>query len=221
MNRLDQALIDLDEAIRLSPRNPSAMLARGEVWLALGETGKAVADLDEAIRLGYRDAMAYYDRGEARLRRQELDPALADFDEAIRRDPRLAIAYVHRAGIRGKKGEPDKALADLTEAMRLDPRDESAYDRLAWLRATCPDARYRDGRRAVEAARRACELAGWKGANHLSTLAAACAEASDFDAAVRWQMQANQLYPEGNDRSDGEARLKLYRAGTPYREARP
>ena len=47
---------------------------------------------------------------------------------------------------------------------------------LAWLLATAPDARFRDGPRAVEHATRACELSGWRDAAALDTLAAAYAE---------------------------------------------
>jgi hypothetical protein len=49
-------------------------------------------------------------------------------------------------------------------------------------------------------------------------LAAAHAEAGDFDAAVKWQTKANALYGAGENREKGEARLKLYQERRPYRE---
>ena len=56
--------------------------------------------------------------------------------------------------------------------------------------ATCPEAKYRDGGKAVESATRACELTKWKSSEFLNTLAAAYAESGDFDAAVTWQTRA-------------------------------
>jgi len=44
------------------------------------------------------------------------------------------------------KGEYDKAIADYNEALRLDPGDAVTYNTRAWLRATCPDAKYREGK---------------------------------------------------------------------------
>ena len=73
--------------------------------------------------------------------------------------------------------------------------------------ATCPDAKHRDGRKAVELATRACEL------NE-----ADYAEAGDFDKAVEWQEKANKLYSDADDRKKGEDRLKLYQQRKPYRE---
>ena len=79
-------------------------------------------------------------------------------------------------------------------------------------------SKYRDGKRAVESATRACELTEWKEPGVLDTLAAGCAEAGNFDAAVKWQTRANALFPAGKEKTEGEARLKLYQARTPYRE---
>jgi hypothetical protein len=55
----------------------------------------------------------------------------------------------------------------------------------------------------------------------LGTLAAAAVEPGDFDAAVHWQTQANALHSADKAKSDGEARLKLYRARKPYRMNKP
>ena len=102
--------------------------------------------------------------------------------------------------------------------IRIDPNFSRAYNNLAWLLATCPDAKFRDGKRAVELATKACELTKWKVALDIGTLAAAHAEAGDFEAAVQWQTKANGLYGAGKDREKGEARLKLYQQKKRYQQ---
>ena len=63
-------------------------------------------------------------------------------------------------------------------------------------------------------------MTDWKVADDLDTLAAACAEAGDFDAAVKWQEKALGLLAKDDERNREvfEARLTLYRAKKPYRE---
>ena len=70
-------------------------------------------------------------------------------------------------------------------------------------------------------ATRACELTEWQNSDYLETLAAACAEAGDFDAAVKWQAKANALHFIPEARASGETRLKLYQEKKPYRDDRP
>ena len=76
----------------------------------------------------------------------------------------------------------------------------------------------RNGKKAVESATRAGELSSWKDGNVVDTIAAAYAEAGDFDSAVKWQTQANALFSEPDDKKNGESRLELYRNKKPYRE---
>ena len=70
-------------------------------------------------------------------------------------------------------GDYRRRLAVYDELARTYPELVEAHSRSAWLRATCPDAHFRDGKLAVESARRACELTGWQNAGELQVLAAA------------------------------------------------
>ncbi len=217
----DKAFADLDEAVRLEPDWSQPHADRGAAWAAKGEYDKALAELNEAIRLDPENPRAYANRGGVWVKMNRLDKALADLDDAVRLEPRNAEFRVNRARVREEKGQRDKALTDLDEAIRLDPDNPQAHNGCAWIRATCPDAKLRDGKQAVAAATRACELTGWKEPGLLDTLAAACAESGDFDAAIRWQTKAAAMVPDGKDRSEYQARLKLYRSKTPYREGKP
>jgi tetratricopeptide (TPR) repeat protein len=115
--------------------------------------------------------------------------------------------------------EYDKAVADYTEAIKLDPIDARPHERLAWVLATSTNDELRDGKKAVDFAKKACELTDWKKPDYLATLSAAFAESGDFKEAVQWQMKALEA-PELEQDKDTEyrQRLKMFQEGKPYRE---
>ena len=64
----------------------------------------------------------------------------------------------------------------------------------------------------------ACELTGWNDAGQLATLAAACAEAGDFENAIAYQEKA--LKDDGYaKKEDAQALLNLYKQKKPFRYA--
>ena len=193
-------------------------MQRGTAAFRKGDYDLAIADFTEVARLNPKDAAAFNMRAVSHAKKGEFDAAIADYTEAIRLDPKLVTAWFMRGKARQEKGDHDKALADFSEAVRLGPENMAACNRLAWFLATCPKAGLRDGRKAVDYARKACELSNWKAPIALDTLAAACAEAGDFPQAVEWETKylKTELCPE---RSAEEAtqRLALYPSRQPYR----
>jgi tetratricopeptide (TPR) repeat protein len=193
----------------------------GEACSEKRKRDTALEQITEVIRLAPGDAGALYVRATTQFEMKEYDRAIADLDQAIKIDPTLADAHRARGAAWSRKKVHDKAIADFTEAIRLDPRNAEAYNSRAWLLATCADSKFRDGKKAVESATKACEITDWKDAFCVGTLAAAQAEAGDFEAAVKFQTQANSMYSAADDRKAGEARLKLYQKKKPYRELDP
>jgi Flp pilus assembly protein TadD len=216
LGELDKAVADFNQALQINQKDISAYNNRGIVFFEKREYAKAIADYDQALRLDSKHTWSYHNRGNALAATGELTRALADFDEAVRLDPRDCEAYANRGLVRQALGEYAPALADFDQAVSIGPARPTAYADRALLLAACPDAKLRDGNKAVADARRACELSGWKEPSTLSALAAASAEAGDFDAAIRWQARAIELAPK-NARADYPSRLELYRAGKTYR----
>ncbi len=203
----DKAISACNEAIRADPQYAVAYAFRGNIWLFKGDKEKALADFNEAIRLNPKDASAHINRGTLWEAKREYDKALADFNEAIIwLDAKSPNAYVSRGDVWRAKGDNGKALADYNEAIRLAPRSASAWNARAWLAATCAEAKYRNGKSAVDDATRACELTGTKTWDYFEILGAAYAEAGAFDAAVKCEEKAIELAPE-NEKANLRSRL--------------
>lgn len=107
----------------------------------------------------------------------------------------------------------------LEPAVERYPAEAEAAHALARLLATSPDPTVRDGRRAVELARRA--HAAHPSLEHALTVGMALAESGDYPAAVAWQSalveqaEAQRLPPAV--RAQLARTLESYRAGRPVR----
>ncbi len=213
----DKAISDFDEAIRLDPSDASTYDKRGCVWRAAEVLDKAIADFSETIRRDPEYQPAYRHRGEALFQQEDYDQAFADFNEAIRLLSSDSESYCFRANVWTKKRSYAKASQDFSLAVESDPKNALAYNGQAWLWAVCPVSQYRDGRKAVVSAQKACELTEWKEPLYLDTLAAAYAESADFEQAVKWQSEASKLAAEV-DKAEFQSRLELYRQSKPYRQ---
>jgi tetratricopeptide (TPR) repeat protein len=218
-NELDKAIGDYTAAIRLDPRMALAYLYRGGLYDMQGKRAQALADFAEAIRLDPKNPYGYTSRAFTYLYQKEYDKALADCNQALKLDPTNVTALGHRGYAYAGKQDYDKAMADYLQAERLDPKNPWSYDLRAWLWATCPDAKVRNGKKALEYARKACELTSWKDPNHWASLAAAYAELGSFAEAVKWLTKALDspaFTPQERERA--RACLKLYEQGKPYRD---
>ena len=215
----DRAIRDYDRAIRLDPKDALAYNGRGKAWKAQSQYKEAIADLSEAIRLAPAWSEPYFNRGNASKGARDYAAAIRDYSEAIRLEPDWPDAYFNRANTHYVRKEYAEAVQDYRTVIRLEAQDADAYGNLAWILATCPDARVRDGKSAVDCAAKACELTSWKAPYFLTVFSAACAENGAFDEAVKWQ----ELALESPDfaRNEGESarrRLALFKNHQTYRE---
>ena len=120
----------------------------------MNDHNRVITDCDDAIRLDPSLAAAYCCRGIAWAAKRAFDKAIADYDQAIGLDPNLSAAYCCRGNAWFSKHNYAAAITDYDEAIRLDPTEGSAYCNQAWILATCPEFKYRNGKRAVEVATR-------------------------------------------------------------------
>ncbi len=177
--------------VRRNPTSARAWATRADLWRKKGELTNAIKDYDEAIRLDPKEKTYYYIRGNAKSSTNDPAGAIRDFDEAIRLDPNLAPAYVSRGWLKHKAGDYKSAIRDYENAIRLDPKLPYCKNNLAYLRATCPEAKFRDAAAALQLAEAVLSSNG-KDAFAQNAKACALALQGNYDAAIKLEELALQ-----------------------------
>ncbi len=130
----EQAIADLNQALKLKPDYAEAYNNRGNVYAQNGNYDQAIADITQALKLKPDSAEAYNNRGAAYNGRgfayntkDDYDRAITDLTQAIKLKPDSAEAYSNRGNVYVNKGNYDQAIADSTQALKFKPDLAEAY----------------------------------------------------------------------------------------------
>ncbi|HEX3150899.1 MAG TPA: tetratricopeptide repeat protein [Gemmataceae bacterium] len=218
MVRQKDAVEHFTKMLDEDPNNDIWFAFRGWVRHRTGKTAEGLKDYAEAIRLKPMAAAWYSNRALIYLEAKNVDDAIADLTSAIELSPNNEVYYRNRAMAYSRKKDWANAAEDFGKVIELVPDSATSMNGLAWLLCTAPDQKVRDGKRALEYAKKACELTENKNGGYLDTLAAAYAEVGDFAKAVEWQEKALKTGDLPiKDMEAARQRLALYKDKKPYR----
>jgi tetratricopeptide (TPR) repeat protein len=216
----EDALADFSRVIQLKPDYANAWFNRAEIFLESNRLAEAIRDYGEALQLKPNDASGYRQRGRALARSGKTEQAIDDFNKAIELNEQDAVSLVERGELHAQAGDWEGADIDFRTAIEVDPDCAEGYRGAAWLMATCPQAKFRNAKIAVELAEQAMELAQAARKHdftYYDTLAAAFANAGRFEDAQRTLQKAIPRAPLA-DAAAMKRRLALYTAARPFRE---
>jgi tetratricopeptide (TPR) repeat protein len=223
-SNFNAAFHDLEQALQVNPDDLAVLLLRAGIYQEIGHPERALADIDRALKARPTLAIALRVRplllaAQGKLQ-QDVDE-LENFRQANPHDlptlMKLAASYRYRGDESLAVGKHAEAIADYQRCLTFDPKDPGTLNNLAWVLATSPLGKIRDGKRAIQMATQAASLTDYKQAYILSTLAAAYAEAGDFKTALKWSEKAVEIGPA--DQKEGlKKEAASYKDKKPWRE---
>jgi len=218
-----EAQEQFEAALQASPKFAEARANLGKVLLDQGRTDAARTNLLEALKLDPNQPEAHRLLGFLLARQGKTAQAIPHLRIALLFKPDIPTR-LFCAGLLHETRDYSGEIAQYRHAVREQPRCVEALNNLAWLLATTPDPKLRNGAEAVRLAEQAMRLPAPKGMCVPGTLAAAYAEAGRFPDAVATAQKA-----VADETAAGETRfaalneqlLALYRAGRPFHETEP
>ncbi len=218
--QVDEAIAHYRKALEIKPDYAEAHNNLGLALAGRGQVDEAIAHFRKALEIEPDYVPAHYNLGKLLAGHGEMDEAIVHFRKALEIQPNFAaVQYLLGDALAGR-GEADEAIAHFRKALEMQPNNAAALNDMAWLRATYPNPKFRDGTEAVALARRAVELTPDR-PDPLDTLAAAYAEAGRFAEAVQAERKALDLAARQNKQAltrSIQAKIRLYEAGKPFHE---
>ena len=220
--KLEEAIEHYRLALRIEPDFAMAHNNLANALQGQGKLEEAVKHYRHTLRIKPDFAQSHYNLAVALRRQGKLAEAGEHYRRAAQIVPDFAEAHNSLADVLRDQGKIEEAIKRYHQALRIKPKYVPACNSLAWLLATSHDAKYRDGKKAVQCATLACRLTGWKNAGCLDTLAAAYAEAGNFPEAAATATKALGLTKPNQKPLAEKIRLRLehYKARRPYRQQR-
>ena len=176
----------------------------------------AVSSADQLGEIHYRIATAL-------LLDDDPDGAIKHFRKSIILRPNNIDAHLKLVEVLIEQSRFAEAVATLRQGVEVVPNDLRLRNELAWLLATSPDTRVRNGLEAERIAHDLLQAPGTHRFEILDTLAAAQAEAGYFDEAIRTAHEAivAATPDQTNQIHAVTMRLRLYENRQPFHLTSP
>ena len=210
MKNPDKALEDVDAAIKLQPNLPQAHLMKAEILAGSNRIDQAIGEIQTLLKAAPDNVGLLNRLGSFYLIAGKPRKAIETASQIIAKDTENYPALRFRADAYLNIGKHAEAIGDFEKALALNKDDESLLNNYAWVLATSPDDKLRDGPRALKFATKAAEATKYETPHVLSTLAAAYAETGDYENASKWSQKAVELSQKDVDAAkDDDSRKKL------------
>jgi tetratricopeptide (TPR) repeat protein len=220
--RTGEAIAHYEQALQVSSRFDRAHNNLASALLQQGRIDKAIFHLEQALQINPENAFVHFNLGNALIRQNRADEAIAHYRRALHLEPGSADTHSNLGMALVKSGHLQEAIAHFKQAIQIDPANAIAHNNLAFLLATCAETNYRDGAKAIALATRADELAQGKSPAFLRTLAAAYAEAGEFEKAGKTALRALELAMAQSDTglvNALQSEIMLYNSELPFHES--
>jgi tetratricopeptide (TPR) repeat protein len=219
--RLHDAIMQYEAALRLRRNDPDIEYNLAKAFANNGEIETAIVHYQKTVELRPDQAEAQYELGSALLQEGRPDDAIARYQEVLKLQPDHVKAHINLANLVLQKGDFKNAIAHYEKSLEIAPLDVPPKINLAWVLATCPDAKLRNGDRALDLARRASATSEGNNPFALHALAAAYAETGQFSDAAQTAAEALRLATDNHKDALVKAlekEMEFYKAGRPYRK---
>jgi ankyrin repeat protein/Tfp pilus assembly protein PilF len=205
-NDNEKALVIIQKAISVDPRNAAAYVQLALIHAELGDDNKARLAVEEALKIDPNYAPAHQQRGSQLRRAKDFEGAIREAKLALSLKPDLEFAgYAHLTLARTYEElkRYDEAINEYREAIHSDPADGFLHGSLGF--ALFSLRRYDE---AETAYRRAVEINPLD-SNAVADLAASLHNQAKRDEAIKYYREYLRLQPKASNRAAVEQQIAL------------
>ena len=214
-----ESIPHFEAALRMDLSLADAHSSLGIADLQTGRVPEGTMELREALKLKPEDEDTQFNLGQALNQQQQWAPAAELLQPLALSQPTNANVQFQYGLDLEHLGQSKEAMIHYAAALRANPDFPDALQHSAWIASTDARPELRNGKQAVEMAKRACMLTGQNRPSMLLTLAAAYAEAGRFEEALTTVGKAEAMArAQGQHGFDAQAeRLRsAFAAGQPF-----
>ena len=219
--KLPEAIEHYRQALQIDPWHLDVYHNLASALRKQGKAAEATDQFRQAARMAPESADAQYWLGSVLAAESRIREAADAYRQALRIDPGHLRAG-HNLGVAlTQLGETADAIDQYRRVLERTPDSLPTLNNLARILATHENPEFRNGPEAVRLMKQACERTAYKDPQLLDTLAAAYAEAGQFEsalAAARSALQFAQAQRERDLIARIEFGLSIYKNRQPFRE---